>query len=202
MNTDMDGGNTMAGNPIHGGGPRWSRWRIARWSIPALLLLVPLVAMQVSDEWNWTPRDFVFIGTILYGAVFTYELVARKAVTTAYRAAVGVAVVTAVLLLWVNGAVGIIGDGPVNLMYFGVPAIGIAGAFIASLEPRGMAWALFAMALAQMLVPVIALVVWNPPFDPGVLPVFILNGVFAGLWLTSAGLFRRATPRAHVASPA
>lgn len=38
-------------------------------------------------------------GTVLYGAVLAYELVARKAVTTAYRAAVGVAVVTAVLLL-------------------------------------------------------------------------------------------------------
>lgn len=101
-----------------------------------------------------------------------------------------------------NGAVGIIGDGPVNLMYVGVPAIGVIGAFIVSLEPRGMARALFVMALAQMLVPVIALVIWNPPFNPGVLPVFVLNGIFAGLWLTSAGLFRRATPRAQVESPA
>jgi hypothetical protein len=66
----------------------------------------------------------------------------------------------------VNAAVGIIGDGPVNVMYFGVPAIGIIGALIARLEPNGMARALFAMALAQMAVPVIALVVWNPPFDP------------------------------------
>jgi len=202
MNTYMDGGNIMAGNTKPGGGPYWSRWRIARWSAPALVLAVPLVAKRFSDGWNWTLLDFVFAGTVLYGAVFTYELVARKAVTTAYRAAVGVAVVTAVLLLWVNGAVGIIGDGPVNLMYFGLPAIGIAGAFVASLEPRGMARVLFVMALAQMLVPVIALVIWNPPFDPGVLPVFVLNGVFAALWLTSAALFRRATPRAQVASPA
>ena len=134
--------------------------------------------------------------------MLTYEQVAKRAVTTAYRAAVGVAVTTAVLLLWVNGAVGIIGDGPVNLMYFGVPAIGVAGAFIASLEARGMARVLFVMALTQMLVPVIALVLWNPPFDPGVLPVFVLNGVFAGLGLTSAGLFRRATARAQVELPA
>jgi hypothetical protein len=202
MSTDRDGSNLMAGNPKPASGRRWSRWRIARWSTPALLLLVPLVAMQFSQEWNWTPFDFVAMGVILYGAVLTYELVARKAVTTAYRAAVGVAGTTAVLLLWVNGAVGIIGDGPGNLMYFGVPAMGVIGAFVAGLEPRGMARALFVMALAQMLVPVMALVIWNPPFAPGVLPVFVLNGIFAGLWLTSAGLFRRAASPAQTVSPA
>ena len=55
-----------------------------------------------------------------------------------------------------------------------------------------MARSLFVMALAQMLVPVIALVIWNPPFDPGVLPVFVLNGFFAALWFGSALLFRKA----------
>jgi hypothetical protein len=202
MNTNLDGSNPLAENPKPNGGRHWSRWRIARWTAPALLLLVPLVARQFSQEWNWTPFDFVAMGVILYGAVLTYELVARKAVTIAYRAAVGVAVGTGVLLLWVNGAVGIIGDGPVNLLYFGVPALGIIGAFVASLEPRGMARALFVMALAQLLVPVLALVLWNPPFAPGVRPVFVLNGVFAGLWLTSAELFRRAASPAQTASPA
>jgi len=118
MNAHMNKDNTMAENTKYGSGRRWSPLRIARWVAPALLLPVPLVAMQVSDEWNWTLFGFVFIGTVLYGAVLTYELVARKADTTAYRAAVGVAVVTAVLLVWVNGAVGIIGDGPVNLKVF------------------------------------------------------------------------------------
>jgi hypothetical protein len=202
MNSNRDTSNPMVGNPKPGSAPRWNRWRIARWSAPALLLLVPLVAMQFSPEWNWTPFDFVALGVILYGAVLTYELVARRAVPTAYRAAVGVAVGTGVLLLWVNGAVGIIGDGPVNLLYFGVPAIGIIGAFVAGLEPRGMARTLFVMALGQMLVPVLALVIWNPPFAPGVLPVFVLNGIFAGLWLTSAELFRRAASPAQTASPA
>jgi len=40
----------------------------------------------------------------------TYELVARKAGNIAYRAAVGVAVAAALILVWVNGAVGIIGN--------------------------------------------------------------------------------------------
>jgi hypothetical protein len=65
----------------------------------------------VHQEVNWDLFDFAFMGTLLFGAGLTYELVARKMSTGAYRVAVGVAVVTAVLLVWINGAVGIIGDG-------------------------------------------------------------------------------------------
>jgi len=43
---------TMAGNTENDGGRRGSRLRIALWAAPPLILLVPLVAMQVSDEWN------------------------------------------------------------------------------------------------------------------------------------------------------
>jgi hypothetical protein len=51
----------------------------------------------------------------------------------AYRAAVGVAIAAAFILVWMNLAVGIIGseDNPANLMYGGVLAIGIIGAVIA-----------------------------------------------------------------------
>ncbi|MCV0395115.1 MAG: hypothetical protein K5872_02795 [Rhizobiaceae bacterium] len=159
-------------------------------------MLVPAIGMQVSDEWNWGPFDFVFAAALLFGATLVFELVGRSA-TTAYRTAVGVAVATAVFLVWINAAVGIIGDDePYNLMYFGVLAIGLAGALAARLRPQGMALALVAMAVAQMLVPTIVLAV--PDFrgvlaePPGVLGVFILNACLAALWLTSGWLFRRA----------
>ena len=128
----------------------------------ALILLIPVVAMQFSDEWNWDLFDFVFAGTLLFGAGLTYELVAKKGGTTAYRAAVGVAVATALVLVWVNAAVGIIGDHEFfNLMYFGVLAIGAVAAIIARFEPQGMARALLAVAIAQMLVPLIVLALPN-----------------------------------------
>jgi ABC-type glycerol-3-phosphate transport system permease component len=81
-------------------------------------------------------------------------------------------------------------------MYFGVLAIGIIGALIARLRPQGMARALFAMAIAQMLVPVIVLTI--PNFrgvlvePPGVVGVFGLNAFFVMLWIGSAWLFRKA----------
>jgi hypothetical protein len=191
-------GKAMPGKLENGGGPSGSRWRIAAWAaVVALILMIPVVAMQFSDEWNWDLFDFVFAGTLLFGAALTYELVAKKGGTTAYRAAVGVAVVTAVALVWVNAAVGIIGDDEsFNVMYFGVLAIGIAGALIARLKPQGMARALLAMAIAQMLVPLTVLALpslrgalWEPPGPAG---VFVLNAFFAMLWIGSAWLFRKA----------
>ena len=114
----------------------------------------------------------------------------------AYRFAAGVALAAALLLVWLSLGVGIIGaDGdPANLMYFGVIAVGIIGASAARLRPPGMARALFATALAQALVAVIALIIglgspWSPP---GVLGTLILNGFFAALFVGSAFLFRYA----------
>jgi hypothetical protein len=112
----------------------------------------------------------------------------------AYRAAVGVALAAAFILVWLSLGVGIIGaDGdPANMMYFGVIAVGIIGAIIARLRPPGMARALFATALAQALVAGIALIFglglpWSPPAE-----ILILNGFFVALFVGSALLFRNA----------
>ena len=164
----------------------------------AFILLLPLVAMQFTEEVNWDLFDFAFMGALLFGTGLAYELVARKGGTAAYRAAVGVALATAFLLVWVNGAVGIIGNegNPANVMYFGVIAIGIIGALIVRFQPQGMARALFVTALAQMLVPVIALIIWQPQVTSwgaaGVGGVFVLNAFFVALWVISALLFQKA----------
>lgn len=117
-----------------------------------------------------------------------------KTEDTMYRLAVGVALVAAFLLIWVNGAVGVIGAAgdDANLMYAGVLAVGISGAFVARLEPRGMARALFATAVAQALVAVIAVIAGlglpaSPPLE-----LLGVNGFFVALWVGSAWLFRKA----------
>ena len=186
----------MAGNTENGGGRRGSRWRIATWAtVAALILLLPLFAMKVTDQVVWDVADFAFFGALLVGAGGTYELAARKTGKIAYRAAVGVALAAAFLLVWVNGAVGVIGTegDDANLMYGGVLAVGIIGAIIARFQPDGMARALFATALAQALVAVIVLIAGLASAGPiWRQDILMLTGFFAALWLMSAWLFRKA----------
>jgi hypothetical protein len=143
--------------------------------------------MQVTDEVAWDLADFAIFGAMLAGACGTYELAARMTGSGAYRAAVGVALAAAFILVWMNLAVGVIGteDNPANLMYGGVLAVGIIGAVVARFRPHGMARALVATALAQASVAVIALI-------GGLGHALVLTGIFVALWLISAWLFRKA----------
>lgn len=139
---------------------------------------------------EWDVADFVIFGALLVGVSAASALAVRKTDDTAYRSAVGIALAAAFILVWVNGAVGVIGDAgdDANLMYVGVLAVGIVGAVVARFRPRGMARALYATALAQALVAVIALIAGLGPTGP----IWILTGLFAALWLVSAWLFRHA----------
>jgi hypothetical protein len=161
----------------------------------AFILSLPLLAMLITDAVDWGVADFAFAGVLLVGTGLMYELVARKAANNPYRAAVGVAVAAAFILVFLMGAVGIIGeDGdPADLMYLGVLAVGIIGAVIARFRPGGMARALLAMALATALVAVIALIArkHEAPIS-SVWEILGLNGFFVALFVASAWLFRRA----------
>ena len=168
----------------------------------AFILLLPLLAMLFTDQVVWDLTDFIVAGALIFGTGLAYELVARRGGTMAYRVAVGIALAAAFLLVWMNLAVGIIGseDNPVNLMYFGVLAIGILGATLARLRPQGMVRVLLATALAQALVPVIALIINKPQVSSveafmGVLGVLGLNAFFVMMFIGSALLFRRSRIR-------
>ncbi len=161
-----------------------------------VILLLPLLAMQFTDEVAWSPGDFALAGALIFGAGLTYELVAGKRENIAYRAAVGLAVGTALFLVWANLAVGLIGNekNPANLIYLGVLAVGIGGALVARFQAPGMARALFATAFAQALVAVIALLA-------GFRSSWTLNGIFVVLWLGAAFLFLRAGATLRSGSP-
>ncbi|MYG81320.1 MAG: hypothetical protein F4187_05920 [Gemmatimonadetes bacterium] len=111
-----------------------------------------------------------------------------------YRLALALAAGASFLLVWVSMSVGLIGaDGdPVNVMYFGVVAIGVVGTFMVRRQPRGMARTLAAMAGAQTLVAAIALFgglgrPWSGPLE-----IVLSNAFFVALFLWSAWLFRCA----------
>jgi len=177
MTGDFDGRQARPGQ----------RFRLALWGSALLLLLLPLIAMRFSDEVNWTGADFAVFAAMLVAAGGTFEFVVRLNGHPAYRGAAGIALATVFLLTWLNLAVGIIGteDHSANLLFGGVVLTGIVGACFARGRARGMARALEATALAQVLV---AMIAWFS----GMGDIFILTGLFVALWLTSAWLFRKA----------
>ena len=164
-----------------------SRTRLAVWGGAAALMLVPVVAMRLADPAASDPGDFIFLGILLAGVGIAFELAARASDRTAYRMATGIALAAAFLTMWINLAVGIIGseDNPANWVYAGVLAVAAAGAAVARLRPRGMALAMAATAAAQVIAFVVALATGFGFTGP--ITVF-----FAGLWLISAWLFRKA----------
>ena len=115
-----------------------------------LMLLLALLGKQLIGEPPWV-ANVAQVGTLIIGIGIAVELTSRKTGEAAYRAAVILALGSTLLLVWVNGAVGIIGseNNDANLMYAGVIVVGAIGAIIARFKPGGMARALFAMALVQ-----------------------------------------------------
>lgn len=176
----------MASETRNRGTGGWSRWRIVGWSIPALLLLVPLVAMRFTDEVDWTAADFLFAGLLFASVGLAFELIVRRSGHLAYRLGAGLALLAALLTIWVNSAVGMIGseDNPVNLLFGGVLAIALVGALVARLEPAGMARAMIAAAVAQAAGSATGL--WIDVRGA------IFSVAFAGLWLLAAAMFRKA----------
>ncbi|HUE80171.1 MAG TPA: hypothetical protein VMN38_11130 [Sphingomicrobium sp.] len=176
----------MATKAGKGGARRWSGWRIAGWSLPVLLLLLPLVAMQFSDEVHWTAADFVF-AAVLFGSVgLAFELIVRKSNSLAYRFGAGTAVLATLLTIWVNGAVGMIGseDNPYNLLFGGVLFVALMGAVLARLEAPGMVPAMVVTAIAQAATGAFG-------FTTDVLGA-TYSMAFAGVWLLAAASFWNA----------
>ena len=180
-------------------GAFWNPWRLAGWAFAASLLILPAVAMIVTAEVQWTVSDSLFMAMMVGCVGLGIELAVRATRNSSYRFGAAAALLTGFLVTWVNGAVGIIGneDNPANLMFFGVIAIAIAGAFVARFRASGMAGAIALAALGQFAVPLVAMAIWSPPIDVDLAKTLLFNSVFAGFWLLSAWLFRQASRTAE-----
>jgi len=157
------------------------------------LLMVPLVASQVVDGWNWPPGTFVFAYVMFFGTALAYALIARKMGAWAYKAGVGLALVAGFAMGWSTMVRMSETENPANLVYFGVLTVGAVGAWLARLEARGMALALFAMAAGLAVVGVISVLVSPDVPSGGVPSMALMHGVFVALFTASGLLFRHAS---------
>lgn len=163
--------------------------------ITAILLMIPLVAMQYTDEVVWTGSDFVFAGILLLGTGLAYILISRKSANLIYRIAVGLALASGLFLIWSNGAVGLIGNEsePANLMYFGVIALGLLGGFACKFSPRGLERTMYAIVLSFVVITGIALSAGMQHYpESSVTEIVAVNGLFITLFLLAGLLFRQA----------
>lgn len=160
----------------------------------ALILLIPLVAMQFTAEVNWSLSDFVVMGALIFCTGLAFEVVMSRGGNIAYRIAFGLAIPLTLFLIWANLAVGLVGSGAnlPNLLFGLVPFVGVIGAIIARLRPHGMARTMYAMATAIALVPLIGLAVNKPELDMGVVEALGITAAFALLFVASGLLFRHA----------
>ena len=172
------------------GGWRRHGGRLAGWGALAALLALPAVAMRFTDEVQWGPEDFLVMGVMLGSVGVGGELAVRLSGNLAYRLGFALALAAGFLLLWINLAVGIIGDedNVANAMYGAVLLVAFCGAFVAMFRPAGMGWTMVAAAVVQCLVPFVA----EARGLGGGPQVLFLTVFFAGLWLTSSVLFRMA----------
>lgn len=72
-----------------------------------LILLIPFIAMQLTNEVNWSLMDFIVAGGLLLTTGLVCEWVLRKVSSLFYRVIICLVILVSLLLVWAELAVGI-----------------------------------------------------------------------------------------------
>jgi hypothetical protein len=83
--------------------------RIKILQMVGLLLIIPLIAMQLTDEVEWSLFDFIIMGTLLLITGLMGEIIFKKVKKYKHRVILYVVVAITFLLIWAELAVGIFG---------------------------------------------------------------------------------------------
>jgi hypothetical protein len=78
-------------------------------SFITVLLMIPLIAMQFSDQVNWSVGDFIVMAMLLYGSGVLCEFAFRRITTISDRYLAIVLILLLCLFIWAELAVGVFG---------------------------------------------------------------------------------------------
>ncbi len=162
--------------------------RAAGWSLACVLIALPAIAMQFDGSGvHWTGGDFLFaaVAVALVGGLL--EIAARASSNLAFRLGAAVAVLTGLLTVWSNLAVGIVGEpeNPLNLVYFAVIAVACAGAVTAGASAERLTRAMIVTAVVQAFICLVHVA-------DRVAPALAIDAFFALTWFAAGLLFARA----------
>ncbi len=147
---------------------------------------------------NWTLFDFLLVFALVAGVALAVTLVMRASTDMGYRRAAGFALVGGVALFMVTGAVGIIGsaENDANMAYYGLLALGLAGAALSRLRAHGMMLTLAAMAVGQVAIGAVALA-GGLGAGAEAWPKDVIGATmgFTAIWILAAAGFRAAARR-------
>jgi hypothetical protein len=78
-------------------------------SIIVILLLIPFIGMQFTDEINWTLFDFIAAFILLFTTGIVIDFVIRKVPNIKYKTVIILLVLILLFLIWIELAVGVFG---------------------------------------------------------------------------------------------
>jgi len=164
--------------------------------IPGIALVLGLILLiymvTVEDEPGALPLLLIVFGV----AGLAYTSTSRMSEGLSYRLAVATGIGTGLFLIWSNMAVGLIGseDNVINLAYFGLIAVGFAGALVARFQPKGMTWVMGFIAAGQVSIAGYALATGAQHLPhSSVGEILGVTAFFTVFWVASGLLFGRAT---------
>lgn len=79
-------------------------------TVVGIILLIPMIAMQFTDEVKWTISDFIIAGILLLGTGLAIEFVLRTIRSTQIRLLLCGFILFVLFLVWAELAVGIFGS--------------------------------------------------------------------------------------------
>ena len=82
---------------------------IAIYSMAAVLLAIPFIAMKFTQEVNWSGFDFLIAGILLFSTAFIMNLVLNKVKTNGKRMFLVLVILLVLFLIWAELAVGLFG---------------------------------------------------------------------------------------------
>jgi hypothetical protein len=157
------------------------------------LLMLPLVASQVVEGWNWKPGTFVLVYVLFFATGMAYVQIASRMAAWSYKAGVALALLAGFALGWSNMVHVAGSENPANLAYYSVLAVGLVGVWLARWQAPALSHTLFAMAGTLTLIA--CLLPSGAPPDQA-RNMAIGHALLAALFTASGLLFRHAASAA------